>query len=114
MAIKRTNALFVRSGARHIMGKSGNRVGNEISVIVTKSPTGRPSKVIRRRGPDAQYRAFCWGKFKPSDQSVWRREMYDLNKEIANYLSRGTRIVERREAKAISSKPARRLNKKHR
>lgn len=62
-------------------------IGDGVGLSVTKS-TARPSDAGFGWGPDTEERSSVWkGKPEPFDE-VWHRRMYDMNKEIADDLSR--------------------------
>ena len=66
--------------------ESKERVRGRVGVPVRESVI-RPFDAGFSRGPDAKERAAIWkGEVPPFDES-WHRAMYDLNKELGNYLS---------------------------
>lgn len=72
--------------ARDLKQADGERARNKVSVAIRKS-AGRPFDTEPGGRPDAEERAALWDGEPPPIDDEWIRRSYNLNKEIADYLS---------------------------
>ena len=75
----------------HPKKKRKQPVSNIVSVHVRKTAAG-PLDAIGTGGPNSKERALMWLGKPPRLDKSWHRRVYDMNEELAEYLSSGITI----------------------
>jgi hypothetical protein len=82
-----------RTSSGNLHGEPKEGIRRRFCVLVGEGATRPLDAVETIVGPNPEERSVIWeGKPQPVDES-WHRRMYDVNKELADDLSRGVRIV---------------------